>query len=275
MEDSAVIQIRLPDSRHQYTKSHLASLTKKRQPNPTNRMSAAKMNKYALSTLHRIETPAEQVLEKRRATLPSSTTPSSEAIDEYHSSPAQTEYADPSTDTHATTYPEREIAEAGVKWGCLKQGALPTYRTYRKSLGPSLSNPPPPPPPTYSILDPSISLTPITNIEVPTPVPTTADLLKKHREACAEQNKYKPPPRMQRRTVRRVRVTGLSKDKKRVHVAVSHPTRTTHSSISVIDKKRYLIQHHLIDPGSTAPADIIHELYMNATTGDSIQVASS
>ena len=128
----------------------------------------------------------------------------------------------------------------------------------------------PSPPPTYSILDYSISPTHIRNLDIPVTPVTTADLLAQQR---ADRVLHTPKPKMplQKRTIRRTRVTGMSKDKKEVRVQLtskdSIPTPDP-ESISISDMKRYLYHRKLITLTSSAPVDLIRELYQTAIASD-------
>jgi hypothetical protein len=242
----------------------------------------------------RIETPAEQVLERRQSMV--SDGPNTNVVaDSYHTPDVpQTGYSEqvpfttrlpldsgaglqsglpdslsgvqgPLSGITAPIKEESCIPTIGldgkVKWGCLKNGTLPTYRTLRNKLAP--------PPPTYSVTDYSIASTPIRNLDIPIHPITTSDLLAKQRAERALHAPKQIVP-LQKRTIRRTRASGMSKDKKEVLVQLSStpvvPVST--QSVSVSDMKRYLIRRKLIDNSSSAPVDLIRELYQTAIASE-------
>lgn len=260
--NSNIIRIHLPsDKGNTQIKTRATTLKNK------NRLHA----KLATHTLKRpdtrIETPAEQVLERRSAEPPKESV-IAPIVDSYHvPSVSQTGYAE--TPGMPNCIPTIGL-DGKVKWGCLKNGTLPTYRTLRNKLSTPLDiAQQPPPPPTYSVVDYSISPTPIRNLDIPVHPLTTADLLAKHR---AEKALITPKPivHLQKRTIRRTRSSGMSKDKKEVLVQLSSkPLDVSSCPIpSMTDMKRYLVRRKLIDPASSAPIDMIRELYQTSISSD-------
>ena len=152
------------------------------------------------------------------------------------------------------------------KYGCLKNGALPTYRMWKnqtmKALPPSVPAPIPRPP-----------------VPVPVPIivagnrsPTTYSFgeIQKHREI---QKRREIPKRVraqkQRRIMRRTYRVGKSKHYPKVVVLVSNKTLrkeiTTKTQllkqVPIEEVKKTLIKKGLIKVGSTAPNDVLRKMY--------------
>jgi hypothetical protein len=75
---------------------------------------------------------------------------------------------------------------------------------------------------------------------------------------------------LQKKTIRRTRVSGLSKDKTKLMVQLpgtnedpAHP-----QNVSISEMKRYLIRKHLLENTSVAPVDMIRALYVTAIKSD-------
>jgi hypothetical protein len=154
------------------------------------------------------------------------------------------------------------------KYGCLKNGLLPTYRTLmnqtRKHLPDMVGG----------------GDTPITNTNIPTPTTNTNELLQKaiqHEQVQTklnniQKNKLKYKKKKQKRTIRRTFKTGRSKIMPKVSVLVSNKTIRNNIStktllmkqIPIYEVRKYLIKHGFIRVGSVTPNDVLRKMYESA-----------
>lgn len=168
------------------------------------------------------------------------------------------------------------------QYGCLKNGALPTYRNYMNQTrkNPIMSNTS-----TYSINGGNVNpvhsvIKPETNILETNSNETIIDnsLRKINEMKNAVQNlqdikKNLKPKRMKRkRTLRRTYKIGRSKIFPKISVLVSNKTIRNNisiksqmlKSVSIDEVKKYLIKHGFIKIGSDAPNDILRKMYESA-----------
>jgi hypothetical protein len=183
------------------------------------------------------------------------------------------------------------------KYGCLKNGSLPTYRTYmnatqkqQPSLPISTVHVPMPvqapilggqrqlPQPPVATQMPNLL-----NRSFPTEQDTSARVEQKIKDAMTRVNhiqqtagkleelrtKMKPMRKRRKKTIRRTYKIGKSKVLPRVSVLVSNKTIRSNISIKtqelkqvpIHEVKRHLIKHGLIRVGSTAPNDVLRKMY--------------
>lgn len=158
------------------------------------------------------------------------------------------------------------------KYGCLKNGALPTYRMWKnqtmKALPPSVPAPILRPP----VLAPSPASAPAPIIVAGNRLHTAHSFgeFQKHREI---QKRREIPKRVraqkQRRIMRRTYRVGKSKHYPKVAVLVSNKTLrkeiTTKTQllkqVPIEEVKKTLIKKGLIKVGSTAPNDVLRKMY--------------
>ena len=147
------------------------------------------------------------------------------------------------------------------KYGCLKNGLLPTYRTLmnqtRKQLPDNVGG----------------GNTPTTNT-------STSELAKKAIQneqmqtklKNIQKNKLKYKKKKQKKTIRRTYKTGRSKIMPKVSVLVSNKTIRNNIStktllmkqIPIYEVRKYLIKHGFIQVGSVTPNDVLRNMYESA-----------
>lgn len=146
-------------------------------------------------------------------------------------------------------------------WGCLKGGALPTYRSWKQTTqrnqpdivitNPSISQPPPP---QHTSL---IS-------------ETQREIIKKTQEKIQQQQpQQKPRYGKRKKTIRRTYRVGKSKTIPKIGVLISNKTiRSTISTkkqklkqIPIEEIRKALISKGFIKVGSIAPNDVLRQMY--------------
>jgi len=171
------------------------------------------------------------------------------------------------------------INASAPKYGCLKNGVLPTYRSMlnqtRKSPNPDM---------THIQTEPIIQADSYTNIGQDTETRTMQqsihvnDKLKQHSEMKQMSEKIKGlqqaagKRRKRKKTVRRTYKVGRSTVAPKISVLVSNKTLRNNitsraqvlNQVSIIDIKKYLIKHGLIRVGSTTPNDVLRKMYESA-----------
>lgn len=172
------------------------------------------------------------------------------------------------------------------KYGCLKNGKLPTYRNW---LNQTQKNYPILPQPQLIIQNQNQSTLPTLN---PTPTPTPNpkeqkmneqlrqmskiqqfEKIKTQNQYQQQQNKKSPwkCPK-QKRTIRRTYFVGKSKVQPRVSVLVTNKTiraRTTLKQqelkqVPITEVKKYLLKNGFIKVGTSSPNNVLREMYENA-----------
>lgn len=152
------------------------------------------------------------------------------------------------------------------KYGCLKNGLLPTYRTLmnqtRKSL-PDMSG--------------GNNNVPTTNSNV---LNTSNELVNKAMQkqlidtklANIKKNKLKYRKKKQKKTIRRTYKTGRSSIMPKVSVLVSNKTIRNNISTKTLlmkqtpiyEVRKYLIKHGFIKVGAVTPNDVLRKMYESA-----------
>lgn len=162
------------------------------------------------------------------------------------------------------------------KYGCLKNGNLPTYRNY---MNRTASNKPP-----ISIEDKVLSEPLTEHINTNDTIPYAA---LPHKEIKQRINDYqmkqfiqnsnagkpmKIRKRKQKKTIRRHHKVGRSKYYSKIGVLVSNRTirininnqKQQLKMVPIQDIRKYLIKHGFIKVGSTAPNDVLRKMYETA-----------
>jgi hypothetical protein len=169
--------------------------------------------------------------------------------------------------------PVKVVSPNGPKYGCLKNGALPTYRTYSKTL----RNTPGSEQDRQWNLDPSFSEWMKRNSEM-----RKIQEHAKTKVAAEKQNEQTKARHMNRRklkkTIRRTYVVGRSSVQPKVGVLVSNRTIRRDIDIqcnklkqsALEDVKRDLIKKGFIKVGTSAPPDVLRKMYesINTLCGD-------
>ena len=163
------------------------------------------------------------------------------------------------------------------KYGCLKNGNLPTYRNYvnkTSSNRPSIS------------IEESINATSHSasnpekkdyNMNIQTPHKAIQDRVNQHqmKQFIQRMNDDKPikiKKRKQKKTIKRHHKVGRSKYYSKIGVLVSNRTIRNNinnqtqqlKTVSIQDIRKYLITNGFIKVGSTAPNDVLRKMYESA-----------
>jgi hypothetical protein len=196
-------------------------------------------------------------------------------------SPYAQQYANIAPDPHVSTvYPD--VLSAGgtmrlepPKYGCLKGGTLPTYRTYYQLNTPHVTSMTPRhhplTSPAHDVASHHHNVTQRRDMGSFAAAPArVTDLVETSRSAAV-------PPKLvfpkQKRTVRRTFKIGKSKVHPRVSVLISNRnirrniTTKVHDlkQVSIPEIKRFLIKRGLIRVGTAAPNDVLRKMYESAT----------
>jgi hypothetical protein len=205
-----------------------------------------------------------------------------------HRPPPTPGYMEPSSEFVSLVMPEEMTHDFKLippttppQWGCLRNGKLPTYRSWKNATQKNRvgGSPQPQPQPIQQQQQPYYT-TPVYNPNVVAAQLGTMsnnvypDLDVKGSEIRQTMNlaeKMKPPLlQRQQRTVRRTYHVGKSKSQ--VSVLVSNKTirnrvrAKTHEirQKPLEDVKRYLIQKGFVRVGTTAPNDVLRKMYESA-----------
>jgi hypothetical protein len=161
------------------------------------------------------------------------------------------------------------------QYGCLKGGKLPLYRQFTRKnydTNPTTagSGPIQVPPPTSTLLPP--------NPIQPPQIDLSGGRDRKVEEIAKITNfmksKYKaPPPKRQRKTIKRTYNVGKSKNVPRVSVLISNKTIRNNISTKsqllkqtpIQDVKKFLVKNGFIKIGSIAPNDVLRKMYETAS----------
>ncbi len=166
------------------------------------------------------------------------------------------------------------------QYGCLKGGKLPLYRQFTRKnydiIPPTVGGCP------IQVLPPTPTLLPPTPTLLP-PNPTPQIDLSGGRDRKVEEiakitnfmkSKYKPPPpKRQRKTIKRTYNVGKSKNVPRVSVLLSNKTIRNNISTKsqllkqtpIQDVKKFLVKNGFIKIGSIAPNDVLRKMYETAS----------
>jgi hypothetical protein len=151
-----------------------------------------------------------------------------------------------------------------AKYGCLKNGTLPTYRQYHNL---TLKNAPT----KNNLLSPASYLK---NIEDPEDLNRRqAKMEWKQTQDLLNKGGQKPRRMKQKKTIRRTFKTGKQKTAPKVCVLVSNKTIRNNivakshllKQTPIADVKNYLVKHGFIRVGSTAPNDVLRKMYESAS----------
>lgn len=178
----------------------------------------------------------------------------------------------PTSNTATVSQPPMQLHPPRLhpKYGCLKGGSLPTYRTYMNNSNPNnnLSMPrplpPSPPPPTTAQIPYSFDKSPEydnqeggeRSRESTSPYPSNVKL------------KYV----RQKRTNRRTFKIGKSTTRPKVGVLISNRTIRKHianqshelKQTSMHEIRRFLVKHGLIKVGTSSPNEVLRKMYESA-----------
>ena len=141
------------------------------------------------------------------------------------------------------------------KYGCLKNGNLPTYRDYMNKTRKE----------TESYVN--------TNLENKELTPSEkSNIFSQLRNKLKNEVKDKKKKKHRRKTIRRTYKIGKSKIKPQVSVLISNKTMRNKivekkqmlKQISITEIRAYLIKHGFIKVGSTTPNDVLRKMYESA-----------
>jgi hypothetical protein len=147
-------------------------------------------------------------------------------------------------------------------WGCLKGGALPTYRSWRQSTQKNQ--------PQINITNPSTNIPSSPTPREPIITDTQREIIKKTQEKIQQQiPKQKLRYAKRKKTIRRTYRVGKSKTIPKIGVLVSNKTiRNTISTkkqhlkqIPMEQIRKTLITKGFIKVGSIAPNDVLRQMY--------------
>ena len=148
------------------------------------------------------------------------------------------------------------VRENAPKWGCLKNGNLPTFRSWQNHTQRI--------PPSSTTNDEPVTITPL------------AEVQKKRVDQAIQDELDANIPRLNypkhRRVVRRTYKVGKSKSKPQIGVLVSNRTirnRVTTESqllkqVPIEDARRYLVKKGFIKVGSSCPNDVLRKMHETA-----------
>ncbi len=155
------------------------------------------------------------------------------------------------------------------QYGCLKGGKLPLYRQYTRK--------------NYDTIPTTVGGGPIQVPPTPNPIQPPQIDLSGGRDRKVEEiakitdfmkSKYKaPPPKRQRKTIKRTYNVGKSKNVPRVSVLLSNKTIRNNISTKsqllkqtpIQDVKKFLVKNGFIKIGSIAPNDVLRKMYETAS----------
>ncbi len=174
----------------------------------------------------------------------------------------------PETGTDTFMQLSRPSLNVIPKYGCLKGGSLPTYRTYHNS---TQKNYAPIGGTNQEKNKPNESIqSPIAN-DTLSEKSTRISEIKQMSAKMAEKPKKMRYPK-QKRTVRRTFKVGKSKTRPNVSVLISNKTIRNRAYIKteelkqtpIVDVRRYLTKRGFIRVGSDAPNDVLRKMYESA-----------
>jgi hypothetical protein len=182
---------------------------------------------------------------------------------------------------NANTLPNPPIGQAPVllkapvfipQYGCLKNGNLPTFRTWKHATQKNLPN-------VQNIPKPSReSMINMENVPSQKYEETIDKRLNEMSIRDQWKNKMKRPftkdkPKKQRRIIRRTFHVGRSKQHPRVSVLVSNRTirnqanlrKSELKQVPIQEVKKYLLKQGFIKVGTTTPIDVLRQMYESAS----------
>lgn len=155
------------------------------------------------------------------------------------------------------------------KYGCLKNGTLPTYREFIKNTTHK----------NYNSINEENKCNTNTNINTDTNTNTNnislenAKIVNEFKQNQNLLKKEKPPQKLRKKTVRRNFTIGRSKKIPKISVLISNKTirknistkKTLLQQTPLSEVKRFLIKRGLIKIGSIAPNDVLRKMYESAS----------
>lgn len=160
------------------------------------------------------------------------------------------------------------------QYGCLKNGRLPTYRTWKHNTQRNNSKIPNIPKPSAdSIVQGSVPSQKLsTHMEEQLKQMSLRDQRRqKYQEPRPQTFQHKRPK--QKRTLRRTFHVGKSKQHPHISVLVSNRTIRNNTNLHlsklkntpIHEVKKYLLKHGFIKVGSTTPTDVLRQMYESAS----------
>jgi hypothetical protein len=177
-----------------------------------------------------------------------------------------------SLDNHPVTsqislQPPKFSNSSAPKWGCMKNGSLPTYRSWKNTTQKMHIEP----------NAPIICEQPIISSNIP---PLNDSIVKRRAEMRANMNAFNSPihtkPKnrylKQKRTVRRTYKLGRSQIHPKVSVLISNRTIRNRlmtdaqelKQTPIDEVKRFLVKNGFVRVGSSAPNDVLRKMYETA-----------
>jgi hypothetical protein len=244
-EESKKYLMKLTEENEEKEKQQRLNSTIKRYPHDNNREKMSLLYENAIPTFETFEDVSSKIISEPTQMIPS------------------------------VSIQPRIISSIQPNYGCLKNGSLPTYKSY---VNKTVKNTPP-------ILPAMNSMISIPYSPQPTPSNTMENTIidnkiqennKKMSEMkqmmskleAIKNNKIKKCMR-QKRIVRRTYKIGKSKVLPRISVLVSNKTLRNNTTTkcqllkqdSIADIKKYLIKRGLIKVGTSAPNDVLRKMY--------------
>lgn len=144
------------------------------------------------------------------------------------------------------------------KYGCLKNGNLPTYRDYMNMT-------------RKQVNDEEIEKIPEKTVNNYNHL-TMADKANIHEQHNKLGNMKKKKKRFQKKIIRKTYKLGKSKLKPNISVLISNRTVRNNitekkqklQQVQIVDIRRYLMKHGLIKVGTTTPNDVLRSMYESA-----------
>jgi hypothetical protein len=195
-----------------------------------------------------------------------------------------------------TIYPPRQENAFPPKWGCMKNGSLPTYRNWKNvtqkkptsydQTPSAMIHMPSVDSRSSGSIRPTITNEPIKPFQIS---PSATDRFTSSRPiddrkqemralamaVSASSDTYNPPNRYlkQRRTVRRKYALGKSKTQPKISVLISNRTIRNNimtktqafKQVHIDEIKRFLVKKGFIRVGSSAPNDVLRKMYETAS----------
>ena len=163
-----------------------------------------------------------------------------------------------------TTHDTFHIKANRPHWGCLKGGALPTYRSWKQTTQRNE--------PDIIIRNPNISTAQNFPYEKPIISETQREIIKKTQEKLQQHQQTQPKKARyakRKKTIRRTYRVGKSKTIPKIGVLISNKTiRSTISTkkqklkqIPIEEIRKTLISKGFIKVGSIAPNDVLRQMY--------------
>jgi len=163
--------------------------------------------------------------------------------------------------------PPKLSNSSAPKWGCMKNGSLPTYRNWKTTT-------------QKRHIEPNAGIIPEKPIISSNIPPLNESIVKRRAEMRANMNAFNSPintkPKnrylKQKRIVRRTYKLGRSKIHPTVSVLISNRTIRNRlmsdaqelKQVPIDDVKRFLVKNGFVRVGSSAPNDVLRKMYETA-----------